>query len=91
MIRYDGGEFYKKYLLKVDFEGKDFYYVTISRMNQSWSISSTVWHMAQMHEHTKFVAKAIINRIAPNSNSAHGLKIHCTFYTIYYSVLQGFR
>jgi metabotropic glutamate receptor 2/3 len=22
MIRYDGGEFYKKYLLKVDFEGR---------------------------------------------------------------------
>ena len=27
MIRYDGGEFYKKYLLKVDFEGKGFHYV----------------------------------------------------------------
>jgi hypothetical protein len=31
MIKYDGGEFYKKYLLKVDFEGETVFQLLLKR------------------------------------------------------------
>jgi hypothetical protein len=59
MIRYDGGEFYKKYLLKVDFEGKNFYYVTVSRMNQSLA----KFKINQLKDLFKSIAVICVNEI----------------------------
>ena len=83
MTWYDGGEFYKKYLLKVDFNGKKTYmylcmgweyYVFIGRNDHS------LWNVLHFQEYHQFIESVWISVHCHFSINIFHLKKECHFF-----------
>ena len=70
MIRYDGGEFYKKYLLKVDFEGKNDLFclklcpVFLQLTRHPIGASEIVYSVTRLGEFRKLLATNFLTKVA---------------------------